>query len=317
MKAIDKTNENATAANEALDIIERYIESLDVKPKSKETYRKALRHFTSWIFSKGISLAARADILQYKAELSGEYTACTVSSYISAVKGFYTYLEAEKIAPNITAGIKGAKSKQGFRKGVLTAAQARSVIDGINTETLEGKRDLALVNLLIRTGLRTIEAERVNVEDIRSESGEVLLYIQGKGHDEKDTFVVLTENALQPIREYLKARGRVQDAEPLFASHSDRNRGGRLTTRSISRIAKRALVGAGYDDSHLTAHSMRHTAITLSLLAGATIQEAQTLARHSSVNTTMIYAHNIERISGAPERKIDAILETAQQERNT
>lgn len=290
------------------NIIDAFIASLDVKPRSKETYRKGLKHFIEWINSQGITNPTRADILNYKADMLNRYSACTVSSYISAVKGFYTYLEGEKISPNIAAGIKGAKNRQGFRKDALTAKQAKEVITAVDATTAEGKRDYALMNLLIYTGLRTIEAQRANIEDIRSEAGQAVLYIQGKGRDSKDAYVILPQSVLAPIKEYLRTRGKQPDTAPLFASHSDRNKGGRLTTRSISRIAKEALKSAGYDDSRLTAHSLRHTAVTLSLLAGATVQEAQALARHSSVNTTLIYAHNLNRIANAPELKIESLL---------
>lgn len=290
------------------DIIERYISTLDVKPKSKETYRKALKQFISFIEGRGSTPPERADILAYKAYLMEHYTACTVSSYMTAVKGLYTFLEAEKITPNIARGIKGAKATRGFRKDALTVEQAKNVLIEIDTSAIDGKRNYALINLLLRTGLRTIEAERANVEDIRQQGGEALLYIQGKGRDSKDAFVLLTEAVLKPIREYLRARGRISETAPLFASHSDRNSGDRLTTRSISRIVKSALIGAGIDSDRLTAHSLRHSAITFSLLAGATIQEAQSMARHSNVNTTLIYAHNIDRIGKAPERKIDTLL---------
>ena len=304
----------ATQSNTALaispteQIIERYISSLDVKPRSKDAYRKGIKRFLAWLNAHGISNPGRADILKYKADILKDYTACTVSSYLTAVKSFYTYLEGEKITPNIAAGIKGAKHQKGFRKDALTAKQAKEILTAMDTATVEGKRNYALVNLLIRTGLRTVEAERANIEDIRSEVGEALLYIQGKGRDSKDAFVILTESTLKPIREYLSARGKTQETAPLFASHSDRNNGERLTTRSISRIAKEALKAAGYNNSRLTAHSMRHTAVTLSLLGGATIQEAQALARHQNINTTLIYAHNISRIANAPERKVDALL---------
>ena len=83
---------------------------------------------------------------------------------------------------------------------------------------------------------------------------------------------------------------------------------GRLTTRSISRIVKDNLRKAGIDSDRITAHSLRHTAVTLSLLGGATIQEAQSMARHKNINTTLIYAHNINRIKHAPERVIDTML---------
>ena len=162
--------------------------------------------------------------------------------------------------------------------------------------------------MLVRTGLRTIELHRANIEDIRQEAGEALLYIQGKGRDSKDAFVLLTEDALRPLREYINARNEKNTRQPLFISHSNRNAGGRLSTRTISRIVKEALRVAGLNDSRLSAHSLRHTAITLSLLGGASVQEAQTMARHSDINTTLKYAHNINRIKQAPEKKIDVLL---------
>jgi integrase/recombinase XerC/integrase/recombinase XerD len=173
---------------------------------------------------------------------------------------------------------------------------------------LTGKRDLALLNLLIRTGLRTIEVIRADIGDIRQQGTEALLWIQGKGQDAKDQFVILTDNTLRPIYEYLQARGARDKDKPLYASISDRNNGTRLTTRSVRRIVKERLRSIGIDSERLTAHSLRHTTITLSLEAGATIQEAQALGRHANINTTLIYAHNIDRLKNAPERLIDKLL---------
>ncbi len=290
------------------DIVELYLASIDVKPKTKETYRRALKRFVEWLRANDVMQPTRADILNYKSYLLENFTACTVSSYLTALKGLYVYLEAEKITPNIANGIKGAKHQRGFKKDPLTVEQVKNVLIEIDTSTTTGKRDFAIVNLLIRTGLRTIEIERANIEDIRQQGGEALLYIQGKGRDSKDDFVLLTEATLKPIRDYIKARGKTKPTDPLFISHSDRNTGGRLTTRSISRIVKENLRGAGIDSERITAHSLRHTAVTLSLIGGATIQEAQSMARHKNINTTLIYAHNINRIKQAPERRIDDLL---------
>lgn len=305
--------ENLTVRNtlttSIVEIIDQYLAQLDVKPKSRDTYKKSLKQFTNFIETRnGVDPLTRTDILAYKSFLQEHYSACTISTYMTAVKGLFVYLEAEKITPNIAAGIKGAKAQRGFKKDALTVEQAKIFLGSIDTESLEGKRNFALVNLLLRTGLRTIEIERSNIADIRQEGGTALLYIQGKGRDEKDAFVVLTESTHRPIREYLKARGATDPSEPLFTSHSDRNNGGRLTTRSLSRIVKESLISAGLESDRLTAHSLRHTAVTFSLLGGATIQETQGMARHSNINTTMIYAHNINRVKQAPERKIDALL---------
>lgn len=291
-----------------VDVVQDCIASLDVMPKSKETYEKALRQFMQYIEGKGISQPTRIDILEYKAYLLENYKAGTVSSYMTAVKKLFTYLEAEKIYPNVANGIKGAKSQTGFRKDALTVVQARRLLGGIDTMTIEGKRNYALINLLLNTGMRTIEAHRANIGDIRQEGGEALLYIQGKGKDSKDAFVLLTDTTLYAIQHYLKARSIIDPNAPLFASHSNRSDGQRLATRSISWIVKEALRAIGIDSDRITAHSLRHTAVTLSLIAGATIQEAQAMARHVNINTTLIYAHNLDRIAKAPERKIADLL---------
>lgn len=291
-------------------LILEYLASLDVKPRTKETYQKALRQYAAYLKDKGITQPTRLDILAYKNYLIANFTASTTSSYLTAVKSFYRYLEASNMGINIANGIKGAKNVQGFKKDALTIEQAKKILKGVKATTLEGKRDYALINLLIHTGLRTIEAARADVSDIRQEAGEALLYIQGKGRDSKDAYVLLTEATLQPLRAYLKARDDKRQDAPLFASTSDRNKGERLTTRSLSRIVKSAMQKVGIDSERLTAHSLRHSAVTFSLLAGATIQEAQKMARHSNINTTMIYSHNIDRINNAAERKIAKLLKS-------
>ncbi|MBQ6001302.1 MAG: tyrosine-type recombinase/integrase, partial [Synergistaceae bacterium] len=82
-----------------------------------------------------------------------------------------------------------------------------------------------------------------------------------------------------------------------------------LTTRTISGIAKRTMRQAGFDSPRLSAHSLRHSAVTLSLLAGADLAEVQAFARHSNISTTQIYSHAVDRINSMCENAIsDAIF---------
>ena len=118
--------------------------------------------------------------------------------------------------------------------------------------------------------------------------------MQGKGREEKTEFIKVTAAAEKAIRDYLKARGAAKEAEPLFTSTSNNNKGQRMTTRSISAISKSCLKRAGYDSPRLTAHSLRHTAVTLSLLAGRKLEEVQQFARHANIATTMIYNHSLD-----------------------
>jgi len=291
------------------EITASFIQSLDVAISSRKTYERGIKPFIEWVQEQGIMKPSRADILLYKDYLKSlNLSPYTISGYLTVVRKFFEWAEGEKYYPNIARGIKGLKKPKGFRKDPLTILQIKELLDSIDRNTIKERRDYALLNLLVRTGLRTVEIIRADVEDIRQEGGEAVLWIQGKGRDSKDEFVLLTEDTLKPIREYLSARGDVSGDSPLFVSDSHRNAGGRLTTRSISRIVKERLRGIGINDGRLSAHSLRHTAITLSLIGGASIQEAQALGRHASIDTTMIYAHNLDRVKNAPERRIDTLL---------
>jgi len=288
------------------DKIAGFLDSLDVAEKSRATYTRSLRQFILWLYESGRHTLElqREDILAYKEYLTGSKSAYTVTLYLTSVRKLYQWLESNRAYPDITRGIKGAKKPKGFRKDTLSQEQLRETLGSIERQSLEGQRDYAIFNLMARTGLRDIEVSRALVEDIRLEGGQEVLWIQGKGRDSKDDFVILTPEALKPIKDYLKARGKVKKDEPLFSSDSDRNRGEALSTRSISRIIKNSMRAVGLDDSRLTAHSLRHTAISLSILGGASLQQAQAMARHTDSKTTLVYFHNLERISSGAEKYI-------------
>lgn len=290
--------------------LERFLASLDIRESSKRTYKRQLLAFFVWLKKQNISSIERETILNYKTYLHEhkELSALTIGGYLTALRRFFEWLEATKVYPNVAKSVRGPKRKRGFKKDALSITQVKQLLDSIQTDSLQGRRDYALINLMVRTGIRTIEAARATREDITQFSGAQVLWIHGKGRDTKDEFVVLTDKVLQPIYEYLHHRGPLKEASALFASCSSKNCGKKLTTRSISRIVKNQLKKIGINDNRITAHSLRHTAITLSLLAGATPQEARALARHSDINTTMIYAHNINRVQHAPEYKIDSLL---------
>jgi integrase/recombinase XerD len=286
-----------------------FIAEQDIKENSKGTYQRALAQFFSFMATKALQPTSN-DILEYKQFLiAQELAAYTITTYLVVVRKFFTWIESKKIYPNIAKNIKGMKSPRGFRKECLSNGQIKRVLKEIDQTTNQGKRDFAIINLLLRTGLRTIEIQRANVLDIVSYVDEAKLYIQGKGRDTKDDYVFLTYTSLKPILDYLRFRGKTDESAPLFTSISDRNNGDRMTTRSISRLVKDALLKAGIDDKRITAHSLRHTAITNALLGGATLQEVKTMARHANINTTLIYSHNLERMTNPAERVIDKYME--------
>ena len=162
-------------------------------------------------------------------------------------------------------------------------------------KSLQGLRDYAILICALSGGLRTIEISRANLDDFRTKGSQYILTVQGKGRDDRGLYVIMPEKAERAIREYLKARGKTKRGAPLFASCSNRDAGSRLTTRSISRIIKSRMIAAGYNSAFLTAHSLRHTAGTLAVQNGASLEQAQQFLRHSSIESTMVYYHEKER----------------------
>lgn len=278
------------------DLLDRFIAYLDSAPKTVETYTRAVRQLFNYLSLNGINQPQREDIIAYRDELKASgHKPTTVQSYITACKLFFSWTEQEGLYPNIAEHIKGAKLDRNHKKDYLTSGQVKEVLDSIDRTTAQGLRDYAMLFLMITGGLRTIEVSRADIGDLRTLGDGTVLYVQGKGHEEKTEYIKISGTAEKAIRAYLKTREDTEDAAPLFTSTSNNNKGQRLTTRSVSGIAKTRLQAAGYDSSRLTAHSLRHTAVTLSLLAGRDLAEVQQFARHANIATTMIYNHAIDR----------------------
>lgn len=280
-----------------------FIQTLDAREITKQVYYKGLQRFENWIMENNIVSPQREDILRYKDFLQTDGLApLSISAYLVALRRFFSYLEGIKAYPNIARDIKGMKRPRGFLKDTLTKTQIKRLLNGISEKEIADLRDFAIINLMLRTGLRTIEVVRADIKDIGTESNETVLRVWGKGRDEKDEFVILTAEAYNPIMDYLKARKNPKDTEPLFVSHSNRARSGRLTTRSIRRLVKTRMFTVGLKTAKLTAHSLRHTTATLALQNGADIVSVKDMLRHSNINTTMIYVHNINRIEKGAEK---------------
>ena len=290
-------------------VVGMFIASQDVRESSRSLYTRTLSQYFLWIEKTGKELnnLTREDILEYKDSLlSSGLSSLTISSYLVVVRKFYEWTETLLIYPNIAKGIKTPRRKQAFKKQHLTENKSRELLDYYREKSL---RDYAIVNLLLRTGLRTIEVVRANVGDITFKGERRVLLVWGKGHTEKDSFVVLTDKTYLPIREYLDSRKGAKAGDPLFTSNSRQNKGERLTTRTISGICKEGLREIGLEGREFTAHSLRHTTAVEILKKGGELTDVQRVLRHSSPVTSQIYTESIEeelRLKEAPESLLDS-----------
>jgi integrase/recombinase XerC/integrase/recombinase XerD len=304
-----------TGAGNISDAIRVFSLSQDVKASSRGLYVRTLETFFAWVQETGRTVATLTvvDLIAYKEQLlaSGK-SSLTVASYVNSLRRFYEWAEANKIYPNIGKGLHAPKRKQAFRKQPLTVAQVGNLLAYERGE--QSARDFAMINLMVRTGLRCVEVVRANAGDITYKGGQRVLLVQGKGRDEKDNFVILTDAAYNPIRDYLNTREDLTDGSPLFASESRNNAGGRMTTRAVSAIAKNGLKSVGLDNKVFTAHSLRHTAAVNILRAGGTLEQAQFTLRHTNPATTQIYTATLreeQRLLNGGEALLDCLYNAA------
>lgn len=290
------------------DLYQRFIAYLDAAPKTIQTYTRNLRQFFNFMEAEGISEPTREDILKYRDQLKATKKPNTVQGYIVAVRQFFQWTAQEGLYPNIADHIKGARINKEHKKDYLTGAQMKRILKSIDRKTLTGKRDYAIIALMVTGSLRDIEVSRADVSDIGTLGDSTVLYIQGKGKDEKTDYIKLSEPVEAALRDYIKARPEKDPRGPLFTSTSNNSRGQRMTTRSISAIVKGRLMDAGFNSDRLTAHSLRHTGATLNLLNGGSLEDTQQLLRHSNINTTMIYLHHIDRAKNMSEERISGAL---------
>lgn len=287
-------------------LVDTFLSNKDLRESSKRAYLSSFLKFADYLKSHCIKQVTELEIKEYKESLiSRKLSVFTIISHVSAIKSLFSFMAVRNLYPDIARDIKVPKKPRGFSRDPLTKEQAKGLIKSAIGDDIVAKRDYAIINTLLRCGLRSIEIIRADIGDIRQSGGTPVLWVQGKGRDSKDEFVVLTTEALDAINNYLVLRGNINLNEPLFVSHSPRNKNGRLATRSIRRIVKQYLSECGINNKRLTCHSLRHTFATLALANHAPLLAVQQAMRHSNINTTMIYTHMIDRLENGAEKFID------------
>lgn len=286
------------------ELFSRWTSFIDASPKTVDTYSKNIKRFFVYLVENGITQPQREDIVAYRDYLKIDHKPTTVQGYLAAVKLFFQWTEQERLYPNVAQRVKGAKLDNEHKKDYLTTKQVNKLLGAVDRDSLKGLRDYAILSVMVTTGLRETSIVNANIGDIRTAGDATALFYKGKGHEEKATYVKLAEPVEEAVRAYLKARGETDPEAPLFSSIANRNTGERMTTRSVSRIAKTRLIDVGLESDRLTGHSLRHTAATLNLLNGGTVEETQQLLDHANINTTLIYSHALERAKNNSEERI-------------
>jgi site-specific recombinase XerD len=241
------------------------------------------------------------------------YAPGTERLYLQAVKGFYEFVDSERLAAinvsRVRSLIRLRARRPGIRLPQFPADEIDRVLDGLGggislrssddpNDRLRAMRDRAFLLTLGDTGLRVHEACKLRRGDLDWNEGRAL--IVGKGNHQ--AVVRFSSRSMTAVREYLSLRssldgnsGRPLPSLPLFARH-DKGAGKKVkfitpsTGRNIVSERVEELLGKDMV-GRITPHSFRHYFVTTVLRGSGNLKLAQELARHRNIQVTQRYAH--------------------------
>ena len=292
-------NEAVVIANNpfAASVVADWIAFCDVQPCTQRTYDKAVASFVGYLKSNGIEQPQREDVIAYrKWLLANKYKVSTSRLYVTVVKKFFKWLASRSLYPNVAADVKLPElTTDEHARDALTLDESRAAIFSFTGKSEKELRDKAIMSLMIGCGLRSIEIVRLDIGDIEKRRGQWFIRVHGKARAGKTDSVAISPELKKLVDEYMNVRPVGKKGTPLFVSTANRNRGQRLQTQSISRLAKKTFAKIGIESDRVTCHSCRHTAATLMLEAHVDVRRVQKIMRHRSASTTEIYAHDLSR----------------------
>lgn len=247
------------------NFIPAFIFKSNLKETSRKTYTSKLLNFAKWLRQNHIQFPTEIDLHTFHEYLQKNKRLSITSSngYVTAMKAFFAWLNTENKYPDIALSLKGKHNLPGSKKESLNNQQIKQLLKSINRNSLDGKRDYALINFIIGTGLRSIEIPEIIRGDIANCCALRVLWIKTKNSSGKNKDIILSDHVFNSIMAYLEARTSTNDADPLFASHSKKNFGQRMTPRSITRIIRTRLDSAHIDTGKICPASLRSTALRL------------------------------------------------------
>lgn len=188
----------------------------------------------------------------------------------------------------------------------LTKDECRILLSSIDTSTLLGYRNKTILVLALTTALRKSEIINIKIKHITSSMGYDIVKVMRKGGEED--IVKVQSNVLEMINEYilLTSRNKLSNAEEyLFIGHSTNGKNKeKLDASTLNYMIKKVCKNAGIE-KNLRVHSTRHTAITLAILAGATVEKVRDFAAHKNLATTNRYIHSIDKLKNNAGDLID------------
>jgi site-specific recombinase XerD len=268
-------------------------------PHTRRAYRIAIERFLCWCQQREVSLAAISPMLVglYFDEHPG--SPATRQQHRAALRHYFDRLVQRHVVilnPVATVRLERFQVLEGKTPEIETS-QARRLLSSIETTTLAGLRDRALIGVLLYTAARIGAVVRLGRRDLYEAGGQWMVHFLEKNGKSRE--IPLRHDLQQWLRAWLEASAPLPADSPLFLTLAGRS--GELTGRPMSlsdacRMVKRRMKAAGLP-VRLSAHSFRVAAITDLLEQGVPLEEVQRLAGHADPRTTRLYDRRDRRIT--------------------
>jgi len=282
----------------------RFVEFFTAHIRNRNTraaYARAVRQFCDWCDLHKLSLPHLNPVLiaAYIEEKEQFIARPSVKQHLAAIRMLFDFLVIGQIVPvNPAASVRGPKHvvKKG-KTPVLSADEARQLLDSIEVNAIAGLRDRALIAAMVFSFARVGAAVAMNVEDYFPQGKRYWFRLHEKGGKRHD--VPAHHKAEEYMDEYLLAAG-LGDGKttPLFRT-LDRHRQltqNRMDRREVLAMIKRRAMLAGLP-ANISCHTFRATGITTYMLNGGTLEKAQQIAAHESPRTTKLYDRTSDEVS--------------------
>ena len=272
-------------------------------PNTRAAYFRNVCAFFLWCQRRKIGALSEIrshHVAGYVERLGNTHAPPSVKQHLAAIRMLFDWLVIGQIVPsNPASAVRGPTYVVNKGKTpVLLGEEARVLLDSIQTDSLVGLRDRALIALLVYTFARVSAAMQMNGEDVYVQGKRLWVRLHEKGGKEH---TLPCHHELEGYLDaYRDAMGMGHEkGTPLF--RSARMRTGRLTNNRMHRIdafrmVKRRARAAGIL-SPIGCHTFRATGITQYLLHGGTLEHAQHMAAHESSRTTGLYDRRKDEVT--------------------
>src|SRR5215472_10370910 len=283
---------------------ERFIDFFTANLRNRNTrmaYAVAVRQFFNWCEERGLQLGAvrPTTVAAYVEQLAAGMARPSVKQHLAAIRQLFDYLVTGGIILFNPAGaVRGPKYvvKRG-KTPVLSADQARLLLDSIDVAELSGLRDRALIGVMVYTFARVSAAATMRVEDYFEHGKRAWLRLHEKGGKRHE--VPCHHNLTEYLDAWILAAKIADDKKgSLFRAIRKGNRltGNSMVREDVLAMIKRRAAGAALPYS-TCCHTFRATGITNYLQNGGTLEHAQQIAAHESPRTTKLYDRTQDEIS--------------------